>query len=58
MPESAGSLNITNRESVYKRVNKGKKNEPKKIISTKLAKKKSKVRKSKQIISHQNTSVK
>jgi hypothetical protein len=58
MTESAGGLGIPDRQSVHKRVNKGKKNEHKKIVSTKLAKKKSKVQKSKQIISYQNTSVK
>jgi SET domain-containing protein len=58
MTESPGGLSIPNRESVHKRFNKGKKNEHKKTVSTKLAKKKSKVQKSKQIISHQNTFVK
>jgi len=58
MTESAGGLSIPNRESVHKKVNKGKKNEQMKTVSTKLAKKKSKVQKSKQIISHQNISVK
>jgi hypothetical protein len=51
MTESAGGLSIPSRESVHKRVNKGKKNEHKTTVSTKLAKKKSKVQKSKQIIS-------
>jgi hypothetical protein len=58
MTESAGGLSIPNRKSVHKSVNKGKKMEHKKVVSTKLAKKKSKVQKSKQIISHQNISVK
>jgi len=58
MNESAGGLSIPSRESVHKRVNNGKKNEHKKTVSTKLAKKKSKVQKNKQIISYQNTSVK
>jgi len=58
MTEPAGGLSIPNRESVNKRVIKGKKNEQLKTVSTRLAKKKSKVQKSKQIISHQNTFVK
>jgi len=58
MTEPAGGLSTPNRESVHKRVNKGKKNQHTKIVSTKLAKKKSKVQKRKQILSHQNTRVK
>jgi hypothetical protein len=58
MTESAGGLSMPNRESIHRRVKKGKKNEHMKIVSTKLAKKKSKVQKSKLTISHQNTSVK
>jgi len=58
MTESAGGLSMPNRKSIHKRLNKGKKNEQMKTVSTKLAKKKSKVQKSKQIISHQNTFVK
>jgi hypothetical protein len=47
MTEPAGGLSIPNRESVNKRDIKGKKNEQMKTVSTKLAKKKSKVQKSK-----------
>lgn len=42
MTESAGDLSVPNKESIHKRVNKGKKNKHKKTVSTKLAKKKSK----------------
>jgi len=58
MTKSAGGLSIPKGKSVHKSVNKGKKIEHKKVVSTKLAKKKLKVQKSKQIISHQNISVK
>lgn len=58
MAESAGGLSVPSRESVHKRVNKGKKYEHKRTVSTGLAKKKSKVQKTKQKISHQNTYVK
>jgi hypothetical protein len=58
MAKSAGGLNVPNVESLHKRVNKGKKYEHKTTVSTKLAKKKSKVQKTKLKISHQNTYVK
>jgi hypothetical protein len=57
MTESAGDLSVPNKESIHKRINKGKKNKHKKTVSTKLAKKKSKAQKTKQIFSCQNTSV-